>query len=93
MCQMWFALAGDDRTHPSGGGDRLRKDRFLLQHPSHRGRRQVQPSPAEHFSDLDLAELGTEHLQPPDDVADQVGKLVHRLRRLQESARSESRRW
>ena len=65
---LWWAMefqtgGGDDGTHTAGSGKRLREHLLLFEHPAHRGRSQVQSSPAEHLGDLDLAQSRAEELQ------------------------------
>ena len=60
----------------------------LLQHAPDGGGAQVQTGPTEHVGDASLAHGRAEHLEPPHEVSDEIGVLVDRLGRLDESVRS-----
>ncbi len=77
----------DDRPRCNRDSQRFGPAEIRSKEATHGGRCQMQSSTTQHLGDLDLAEAGTEQLQPTDDVADEVGKLVHRDGDLQQCLR------
>ena len=52
------------------------------QHATYSGRAEMQTGPTENLGNLDLTHRGAQHLEPPNDVAHQLGELVDRLSNL-----------
>src|SRR6266581_2933869 len=75
---------GDDTRRCLRGQERLRRSR-RAQHPADRGRAEVQTRTGQNPGDLDSPHGGAEDLQPPHDVANEVGEPIHRFRQPNES--------